>query len=156
MSKELTSTPKPTEEIPPHIWAIIQQLLLGVSTDKKLDLREPHPNKSLEGVASYIIFAYGVLVVYGVLSNILLFIHLMQYRLNKDATYAFILNNAISDIVKCVIVLPISLYVLLVQNWMLGELLCTFLPMIQVRICLVNFKRFRMLYYYQFYNNNNK
>ncbi|XP_050296504.1 orexin/Hypocretin receptor type 1 isoform X2 [Anthonomus grandis grandis] len=132
MSKNLTTTSKPAEVVPQYIWEIVQKLLAGVSiSDEKVDLRKPQPNKSLESVASYIIFAYGVLIVYGVLSNILVFIHILQYRLNKDPTYAFILNNAISDILKCVVVLPLSLYVLLIQNWMLGELLCTFLPMIQ-------------------------
>ncbi|XP_030754651.1 neuropeptide Y receptor type 5-like [Sitophilus oryzae] len=108
-----TSTSTSQEvNVPPHILAIVHQLLLEIGGDKNLDLREPHPKKSLEGIASYIIFAYG-------------------YRLYKDPTYSFIINNAVSDFIKCVVVLPITLYVLLVQNWMLGELLCTFLPMLQ-------------------------
>ncbi|XP_030754659.1 orexin receptor type 1-like [Sitophilus oryzae] len=123
-----TSTP---QDLDPHILNIIHQVLTGYSSEKKLDLREPQPKKSLEGIASYIVFAYGTLLTYGILSNVLLFFHIIQYRLYKDPTYSFIINNAVSDIVKCVVVLPITLYVLLVQNWMLGELLCTFLPMLQ-------------------------
>ncbi|XP_060524401.1 orexin/Hypocretin receptor type 1 [Cylas formicarius] len=125
-----TFTLKDHSDVPPYIWEIAHQLLLGVD-DKKLDLREPQPKKSLESAAAYIIFVYGLLAVYGVFSNLMLFVHILRYRLYKDPTFSFIINNVVSDVMKCVVVLPMTLYVLLVQNWMLGELLCTFLPMIQ-------------------------
>ncbi|CAH1367938.1 unnamed protein product [Tenebrio molitor] len=74
---------------------------------------------------------YSLLMVTGVALNLSVFVHIIRNKLYNDVTCSFVLNNVISDIVKCVVVLPMTLYVLLVNNWILGELLCSFLPMLQ-------------------------
>nr|CAI5837046.1 unnamed protein product [Callosobruchus analis] len=118
-------------DIPPHVWAIIHKLLLGVS-DPRLDLRKAHLKVSFAKIYPYVILMYGLLVITALLTNLYVFIHIVRLKLNNNCTYGFLLNNVISDIVKCVVVIPVSLYVLLVENWVLGELLCSFLPMVQV------------------------
>ncbi|VEN37370.1 unnamed protein product [Callosobruchus maculatus] len=126
-----------TEEndIPPHVWAILHELLLGVG-DQTLDLREAHLKTSFAKIYPFVIFVYGLIVAIALLTNLYVFIHIVRLKLYNNCTYGFLLNNVISDIVKCIVVIPVSLYVLLVQNWVLGELLCSFLPMIQLRINL--------------------
>lgn len=121
----------PEHDVPPQVWEMLHEFLLGIK-NPELDLREPHLKPSLRKIYPFIIFMYSVLLAVGVLSNLAVFIHIVRHKLYKDGTYSFILNNVISDVIKCVIILPISLYVLLIQNWMLGELLCSFLPMLQV------------------------
>ncbi|XP_046385712.1 5-hydroxytryptamine receptor 1-like [Ischnura elegans] len=49
----------------------------------------------------------------------------------RDPTLCFLANVAIADAIKCLMVLPVSLAVLLVQNWVFGSFLCFFLPMMQ-------------------------
>ncbi|KAJ3626975.1 hypothetical protein MTP99_014384 [Tenebrio molitor] len=118
-------------EVPPHVWGIIHEFLLG-QADPRLDLRKPHLRPSVAGSYPFILFMYSLLMVTGVALNLSVFVHIIRNKLYNDVTCSFVLNNVISDIVKCVVVLPITLYVLLVNNWILGELLCSFLPMLQV------------------------
>ncbi|XP_068910253.1 prolactin-releasing peptide receptor-like [Tenebrio molitor] len=117
-------------EVPPHVWGIIHEFLLG-QADPRLDLRKPHLRPSVAGSYPFILFMYSLLMVTGVALNLSVFVHIIRNKLYNDVTCSFVLNNVISDIVKCVVVLPITLYVLLVNNWILGELLCSFLPMLQ-------------------------
>ncbi|XP_046385710.1 5-hydroxytryptamine receptor 1-like [Ischnura elegans] len=50
---------------------------------------------------------------------------------SRDPTLCFLANVAIADAIKCLLVLPVSLAVLLVQNWVFGSFLCFSLPMMQ-------------------------
>lgn len=120
------------ERIPPHVFNIIHEFLLGVD-NKHLDLQQPHLRPSVAKIYPLFITIYAILIGVGVLSNLAAFIHIVRHKLYNDATYSFIINLLVSDVIKCVCVLPISLYVLLVQNWILGEVLCSTLPMLQVR-----------------------
>ncbi|XP_967232.2 orexin/Hypocretin receptor type 1 [Tribolium castaneum] len=117
-------------DVPPEVWEIIHEFLLG-QANPKLDLRKPHLRPSVASSYPFILFMYSLLIVTGVALNVSVFIHIVRNKLQNDVTCSFVLNNVISDIVKCVVVLPITLYVLLINNWILGELLCSFLPMLQ-------------------------
>ncbi|XP_018328527.1 alpha-1A adrenergic receptor [Agrilus planipennis] len=118
------------DEMPPHVYEILHEFLLGVN-DKDLDLRQPHMRPSMANIYVFFLFIYAILIVVGVLINLAVLLHIFRYKLYQEPTYAFMVNGSISDILKCIVVLPISLYVLLIQNWVLGELLCSFLPMVQ-------------------------
>lgn len=133
-SLNITSTTKnPFSDVPPNIVEVIHHFLIGLQ-EEHIDFREAKVRPSVANIYRFIVCMYALLVVTGVLCNLAVLFHILRHRFYKDPTYAFIINNVISDIVKCVCVVPISLYVLLVQNWMLGELLCSFLPMLQVKI----------------------
>lgn len=134
-SKSKENSTGPEVDFPPHVWAIIHEFLIGVQ-NPEADLRKPHVRQSVANIFPFIIFMYALLIGTGVISNIAIFIHIIRHKLYRDATYCFFINNVISDLMKCIIVLPISLYVLLIHNWILGELLCSFLPMLQVSIQL--------------------
>jgi hypothetical protein len=56
---------------------------------------------------------------------------IVKHRLYKDPTNGYIVNLKTADI-KCVLVLPVSPTILLVQNWIFHSFLCFFLPMLQV------------------------
>ncbi|KAK9881893.1 hypothetical protein WA026_018090, partial [Henosepilachna vigintioctopunctata] len=113
-----------------HTWDIVHEYILGAGAHE-LDLRKPQIRPALQNSFRFIIFAYSLIVVIGVLANLAVFVHIIKNKLYKNATHAFVLNNVISDLLKCLFVLPISVFVLMVQNWLLGELMCSFLPMIQ-------------------------
>lgn len=119
------------QHIPPQVYNIIHEFFLGVD-DKQLDLQEAHLRPSVAKIYPVFIAIYAILIGVGVLSNLAAFIHIVRHKLYNDSTCCFIINLLVSDVVKCVCVLPISLYVLLVQNWILGEVLCSTLPMLQV------------------------
>lgn len=128
----VNNTKDEVSDVPPHVWAIIHEFLLGVN-DKGLDLHKAHLRPSVANIYPFFVFIYTVLILTGILSNLAVAVHIVKHKLYEDATYCLIINGIVSDIIKCVFVLPISLYVLLIQNWTLGELLCSFLPMLQVR-----------------------
>ena len=128
------ATRNPFADLPPHVFDLIHQFLLGVA-NQRLDLQEAHMRPSVAKIYPFIVFMYSALVFVGVVANLAVVYHVVRHGLYKDPTYSFVINNAVSDVVKCVCVLPISLYVLLMQNWTLGELLCSFLPMLQVCHC---------------------
>ncbi|XP_043275778.1 neuropeptide Y receptor type 2 isoform X2 [Venturia canescens] len=74
---------------------------------------------------------YGLLVLVGIVMNCGMMYHIMSHKLHRDPTYAFLINIAISDLIKCVFVLPLTLAVLLIDNWIFGQFLCYFLPILQ-------------------------
>lgn len=137
MNSTVSTTKNPFADVPPHIVEVVRQFLVGVY-DEHLDLQDTRVRPSVAKIYRFIVVMYSLLVVTGVLSNLAVLYHILRHRFYKETTYAFIINNLVSDIVKCICVIPISLYVLLVQNWMLGELLCSFLPMLQVSFCGIN------------------
>lgn len=120
------------QEYPSNVLAIIHDFVLGYDA-RNLDLRQPHLRPSVAKIYLFIVFMYSVLVVSGTCSNLAVLYHILRHKLQRsDGIYVLLLNNVVSDIVKCVFVVPLSLYVLLVQNWILGEHLCQCLPMFQV------------------------
>jgi hypothetical protein len=57
------------------------------------------------------VFLYALVVVVGAVSNVAVIRTVI-----KHPTYGYIVNLATADNIKCVLVLPVSLTVLLVQN----------------------------------------
>lgn len=133
MADFATNFTEPENDVPKNVWDIIHKFLLD-RNDQTLDLRVPHIKNAFIEIYPFIAVVYGVLIVFGVGSNLTAISYIIYYKLYKDETYAFLLNNCVSDLIKCVLVLPITLFVVLVNNWVLGELLCPVLPMIQVSL----------------------
>ncbi|KAM8721381.1 hypothetical protein ACLKA7_007279 [Drosophila subpalustris] len=86
---------------------------------------------SIKSVYWLFLIQYAALALLGVLMNITIIVYIMYHRLYKDVTHAFITNLALCHFVQCALVLPISLMVMLIQNWIFGQFLCFFLPMLQ-------------------------
>lgn len=91
---------------------------------------------TLKPIVSHIypvfVLQYGLLMLVGAVANVLIGYHIMRKRLYRDVTHALVLNLVFSHCVQCFVVVPMTLTVLLVQNWILGQFLCYFLPMLQV------------------------
>ena len=79
-----------------------------------------------------LIFVYSLLIIFGLIMNFGMVFHIIRFKLHRDPTHAFLINMVISDAIKCIFVLPISLAVMLIDNWIFGKFLCFFLPMLQV------------------------
>lgn len=110
----------------------IVQFFSGLRNDTGIDFSEPHFRPSVARVYPLFVFLYALVVIVGTISNLAVIWTVIKHRLYRNPTYGYIINLAIADIIKCVIVLPISLTILLVQNWIFGSFLCYFLPMLQV------------------------
>lgn len=106
----------------------------GTKHNDSVDFREPQLRYSFITLYPLFVFLYSLVVTVGTLSNCVMIYVIFRDRLYKDQTFCYFINLALSDIVKCIFVLPISLMVILIHNWIFGSFLCYFLPMMQVRI----------------------
>ena len=96
------------------------------------DFTKPYFRPVFHTIFPLLISIYGLLVISGTFMNIAMAYHILRFKLYRDPTYAFLINIIISDIIKCVFVLPMSLVVILIDNWIFGKFFCFFLPMMQV------------------------
>lgn len=80
------------------------------------------------------IFLAIVFITVGILALIgnlyMIFVMLTELSLRRFINF-LLLNLCISDIIKCVAVLPTSQMLLLLRHWFLGEAMCYLLPMCQ-------------------------
>lgn len=101
-----------------------------------LDLSKPHLRTIFRPVYPLVIIVlfYAVLVVLGLGGNLMVSLVVWKRRLFRTSnTQACILNMAVAFLIQLLLVIPLSVFVLVVQNWVLGSFVCYFLPMCQVR-----------------------
>lgn len=91
---------------------------------------------SLAPVAPFFIILYALLVVGGAGANFAVLFTVtrgwVRGGAGRDSTCGYVANLALADLVKCVFVLPMTLAILLVRNWVFGSFACYFVPMLQV------------------------
>ena len=98
------------------------------------EMGKPHLRHTFTGCFEFVIFAYLLISICGVVMNSIEIYFIIKYRLYKDATYVYLINLSLSDLIKCLFVLPFSVVTLMLQNWLLGNFLCYFIPMLQVSL----------------------
>lgn len=96
-----------------------------------VDFRKPHVRPSLRYVYPMFMFLHALIGIAGFIGNVGILFIIGKHRLYRDQTFFYFGNIAFADIIKCIIVLPITLANLLIHNWIFGSFLCFFLPMIQ-------------------------
>lgn len=116
---------------------VIYKFLLDVnftSTDDKIDLAAPHLKAVFRPIypLAITLILYGLLILFGLLGNLLIVLVIRGKNLFKDNTQVCMMNMAVAFLIQLVFVIPCSLVVLVVQNWLLGYVMCYVLPMFQV------------------------
>lgn len=101
----------------------------GNSTE---DFSKPYLRPTFYQIYPLIIFIYSLLIISGIVMNFFMAYHIIKFKLYNDATHAFLINIIIANIIKCFFALPLSLAVILIDNWIFGKFMCYFLPMLQV------------------------
>jgi len=126
------------KDVPDKYLLAIANFLAGhVNETEDLErFNGPILKASIKSVYWLFLIQYAALALLGVLMNIIIIVYIMYHRLYKDVTHAFIINLALCHFVQCALVLPISLMVMLIQNWIFGQFLCFFLPMLQVSVSI--------------------
>jgi hypothetical protein len=128
--------------VPDNWLNVITQSMMGLRNDSGVDFSKPYVRPSVTHVFPVFVFLYALAVVVAAVLNVAVIWNVVKHCLYKDPTYGYIVNLATANIIKCVLVLPVSLTILLVlpvsltillvQNWVFGSFLCFFLPMLQV------------------------
>jgi hypothetical protein len=96
------------------------------------DYSEPMLKPVVWNTYSIFLVQYGMLALFSVCSNLLVIAYIMRFKLYRDVTQAFLVNLSLCYFMQSLVVLPLTLAVLLIQNWIFGQFLCFFLPMLQV------------------------
>lgn len=119
----------------PHKWVdVVVDYLRGFRNDTT-DFNRPQLRPSVRHTYPAFVCGYSALIMAGALCNAYVLAIVARKRLYAaDPVYVYVANLALTGVVECVSVLPISLMVLLVQNWIFGRFLCFFLPMLQVSV----------------------
>ncbi|XP_055534659.1 uncharacterized protein LOC129724073 [Wyeomyia smithii] len=123
------------KNIPDNFLSTVAQVVLGIVGDHNETLPGDYSSPMLKPVVARIypifIVMYAIPAALGIATNVLIVSYISKYRLHRDATQAFIVNLAVCHTVQCAFVLPISLMVMLIQNWIFGQFMCFFLPLLQ-------------------------
>jgi hypothetical protein len=112
---------------------VIIHFLSGFRNDTA-DFSSPHLRPAVE--SSYVVFVvlYAMIVVSGLVLNALVLARFARTNLYRKNTNRLLANICAANIFQCVFVIPLSLFVLLIQNWIFGPVMCYVLPMMQVRL----------------------
>ena len=102
------------------------------------DFSKPYARTSLQRTYPLFITLYMMVMVIAVVTNSAMFYRILnivqklQERKMDMTEYLFLANIAILNILLSFIVIPLSLAILLIQNWVLGKTVCYLAPILQV------------------------
>ena len=101
----------------------------------KIDLDVPHLRPLFylsDGVMAVFLILFVILALVSAASNVSLLLLIMKQKLYKESLTLCLSNMMVIHIVEVCLVLPLCLCTRLVQNWVLGEIVCYMLPVITV------------------------
>ncbi|XP_055904467.1 neuropeptide F receptor isoform X1 [Eupeodes corollae] len=115
-------------------------------------------NRSIEGPWYYVLIVmYSVLIVFGAVGNTLVVIAVVRKPMMRTARNLFILNLAISDLLLCLVTMPLTLMEILSKFWPFGTcaVLCKMIAMLQatsifvstISISAIAFDRYQVIVY---------
>uniref|UniRef100_A0A182JDQ2 G-protein coupled receptors family 1 profile domain-containing protein n=1 Tax=Anopheles atroparvus TaxID=41427 RepID=A0A182JDQ2_ANOAO len=119
--------------IPEEFAEAVMQVLLGLKNYSATeDYSTPYLKPVVARIYPLFILLYAVPTALGLTLNVMIIVYISKNKLFRDVTHAFIVNLAVCHCVQCAFVLPITLMVMLIHNWVFGQFLCFFLPLLQV------------------------
>ncbi|XP_076439507.1 prolactin-releasing peptide receptor-like [Babylonia areolata] len=123
----------------------VLQWLETVNKSGRVDFTQPFVRPSLHYVYPLFVFLYATVGTVGIAGNAAMLFVIARRRLYHDQTFFLMGNLALSNLIKCVFSLPITLANLLIQNWLFGSFICFFLPMLQTFPVYASFLTFLMI-----------
>lgn len=93
------------------------------------DFNEDCP-PSLSGT-TFLIIAYSTVLAVGLIGNSCLVFVITRHKEMRNVTNIFIVNLSCSDILMCIVCLPVTLIYTVMERWILGDVLCKLTPFVQ-------------------------
>ncbi|VDM61727.1 unnamed protein product [Angiostrongylus costaricensis] len=90
----------------------------------------PDPSSSLYAIVPFSVI-YLIFFILGLAGNIILIIVTMKNKVLQSVQNMFILNLAASDVIMCLLSLPITPVTNIYKNWYFGNVLCHLIPCVQ-------------------------
>ncbi|KAL7729420.1 hypothetical protein ACLKA6_008983 [Drosophila palustris] len=140
----LNSTNNESNAIPPNMDPLLMEQYLH--------------NRAIESPWYHLLIAmYSVLIVFGAIGNIMVVIAVVRKPIMRTARNLFILNLAISDLLLCLVTMPLTLMEILSKFWPYGScaILCKTIAMLQalsifvstISITAIAFDRYQVIVY---------
>lgn len=127
-----SQTHRDAKELPENLLLPIYHYITGIHNSSDKDVSNLILKPALSNVFIIFIVQYGLVAICGMLLNIYIICYVIQYKLYRDVTHAFMVNLCLCHFVQCAFVLPITLLLILTQNWIFGQFMCYFIPLLQV------------------------
>ncbi|KAG8312798.1 hypothetical protein J6590_015983 [Homalodisca vitripennis] len=113
--------------------AVVLRWLEGWKNDSA-DLRAPQVKASMTGLYPGLVVLYSLVLVGAAVLNGALIYTVLRHRLYN---LGLLLSLAISNLLLSCFVLPPTVAVLILHNWLLGRVLCHLLPLVQVSVYFI-------------------
>lgn len=97
-----------------------------------VDFARPQLRQGIEPIWLPLGLMYGAVVVLGLVLNALALARLCRQSRGPTATSRLLANVCAANLFQGAVVTPLSVVVLMVQNWVFGPVMCYVLPMMQV------------------------
>lgn len=94
-----------------------------IGNGTQYDFSQPIVRDALEKYLPFLFFFYGLLMLSGISGNIILISYIVKQKLYHNETHGFIINIALCNILQCSFVLPITILIIVLQNWIFGQFL---------------------------------
>ena len=117
------------------VYKFLKDMKFGVEED--LDLTQIHlrPVFKPASVLGITLLFYGALILVGIVVNAVISAVITRRKLYlTDNTHLCVLNLSLAFLMQLIVVVPLTLFVIVVHNWVLGSFICYTLPIIQVSI----------------------
>ncbi|XP_036383528.1 neuropeptide Y receptor Y8b [Megalops cyprinoides] len=85
---------------------------------------------SLSGT-TFLILAYSTVLAVGLIGNTCLVFVISRQKEMRNVTNIFIANLSCSDLLMCIVCLPVTVIYTLMDRWIMGEALCKVTPFVQ-------------------------
>ncbi|OXU27070.1 hypothetical protein TSAR_002729 [Trichomalopsis sarcophagae] len=108
----------------------VMRILNGYENETE-DFSQPQLKKYFADSYLLFVFIYSLLIVSSTVANFAMVFHIIKYDMHKDPTCAFLINVVIANVIHVLFVLPFTLAVLLMRNWIFGQFFCYCLPILQ-------------------------
>ncbi|VDM46041.1 unnamed protein product [Toxocara canis] len=105
----------------------------GMSPNNECDIYSqlyPDPASSPMAIVSFAIL-YSLIFLMGIIGNSLLIFVTLRHRTLQTVQNIFILNLAASDIIMCLLSVPVTPVTNIYKNWFFGAILCRLIPCVQ-------------------------
>lgn len=110
----------------------IMQFVLGYKSTDGDNVSVPIIKPALISTFAAFVALYMVLAIVAVAGNIAMLAYIARYRLYRDVTHAFLSNLALAHIVQVCMAMPMTVMIIIIQNWIYGKFMCFFTPLLQV------------------------
>ncbi|XP_037504707.1 prolactin-releasing peptide receptor [Rhipicephalus sanguineus] len=118
------------EQIPDKYIGYIMHFMLKFQNDTS-EFSKPQLRRTFRTSYPLFLVLYGSLFVSSLIANGWMVLHIYREKQPREAVCVYLFANALNDIFKLLVVMPISLVTLFLHNWVFGSFLCFASPIVQ-------------------------